>query len=128
MLLAHGVAVVHGAAVVLLLTGALVALRRPRILLVHAPVGAAILGIHLAGAECPLTTLELWLREHAGGSAYHGGFLGHYVVGPLGVDIASTAAQVGVYAVAITPNVLAYGLLALRLVRSRADRAAAVSG
>ena len=119
MLLAHGVAVVHGAAVVLLVAGALVALRRPRILLVHAPVGAAILGVHLAGADCPLTTLELWLREQAGGSAYHGGFLGHYVVGPLGIDVASAAAQLGVYAVALIPNVLAYGLLTARLVRAR---------
>ena len=119
MLLAHGVAVVHGAAVVLLVTGALVALRRPRILLVHAPVGAAILGVHLAGADCPLTTLELWLREQADGSAYRGGFLGHYIVGPLGIDVASAAAQLGVYAVAVTPNVLAYGLLTARLVRAR---------
>ena len=119
MLLAHGFAVVHGAAVVLLVTGALVALRRPRIFLVHAPVGAAILGVHLAGADCPLTTLELWLREQAGGSAYHGGFLGHYVVGPLGIDVASAAAQLGVYAVALIPNVLAYGLLTARLVRAR---------
>ncbi len=50
MVLAHLVAVVHGLAVVLMLTGALVALRRPGFLLVHAPVAAAILAVTLAGA------------------------------------------------------------------------------
>src|SRR3712207_8823601 len=57
----------------LMVTGALVALRRPRFLLVHAPVAAAILAVHLAGAPCPLTELELALRERAGGEAYTGG-------------------------------------------------------
>ena len=123
VLLAHGVAVVHGAAVVLMLTGALAALRRPRIVLLHAPVSAAILGVNLAGAPCPLTTLELALRAEAGGSAYRGGFLGHYVTEPLGFDIAATATQAGIYTVAILPNALAYGLLCARLLRDRARRA-----
>lgn len=119
MLLAHAVAVVHAAAVVAMLTGALVALRRPRVLLVHAPLALAILAVNLAGADCPLTTLELWLREQAGGPAYGGGFLGHYVFDPLGLDGAATGTQLGVYLVAVLPNALGYGLLAARARRGR---------
>ena len=114
MVLAHLVAVVHALAVVLMLTGALVALRHPRLLWVHAPVAAAILAVNLAGAPCPLTDLELALREWAGGEPYTGGFLGHYVLAPFGLDVADPAVQAGIYTVALVPNVLGYGLLAAR--------------
>ena len=114
MVVAHLVAVVHALAVVLMVTGALVALRRPRFLLVHTPVAAAILAVHLAGAPCPLTELELALRERAGGTAYTGGFLGHHVFAPLGLDVGSPAVQAGIYTVALVPNVLGYGLLVAR--------------
>jgi hypothetical protein len=116
---AHLVAVVHGLAVVLMMTGALVALRRPRMLVLHAPVVAAILAVHLAGAPCPLTVLELALRERAGGERYTGGFLGHHVLAPIGLDVGSPAVQAGIYTVALVPNVVGYGLLAARAVSSR---------
>ncbi len=119
MVVAHLVAVVHALAVVLMVTGALVALRRPWFLLVHAPVAAAILAVHLAGAPCPLTELELALRERAGGQAYTGGFLGHHALSPLGLDVGSPAVQAGIYTVALVPNVLGYGLLAARVARGR---------
>ena len=119
MLWAHLVAVVHALAVVLMVTGALVALRRPRILLLHAPVAAAILAVHLAGAPCPLTEWELALRERAGGEPYGGGFLGHYALAPFGLDVASPAVQAGIYTVALVPNLVGYGVLALRAGRLR---------
>lgn len=31
------------------------------------------------GIECPLTTLENWLRAQAGGSGYEAGFIAHWV-------------------------------------------------
>ena len=122
MLLAHAVAVVHGLVVVLVVTGALVALRRPRALLLHAPVALAVLVLHVAGAVCPLTTLELALRADAGGSGYRGGFIGHYVVGPLGADVADTAVQLAIYTVALVPNLVGYAVLGARLLRGRTDR------
>ena len=120
MALAYLVAVVHGVAVALMLTGALVALARPRVLLVHLPVTVAMLGVHLAGADCPLTTLELTLRAWAGGDVYSGGFLGHYVLAPLSVDASEPAAQDAIRLVALLPNVVGYALLAGRAVRPRA--------
>ena len=119
VLFADAVAVVHGAAVVLMLTGAVIALWRPRILWVHLPVSLAILAVNRAGAPCPLTELELWLRAEAGHAAYEGGYLGHYVLSPMGFDVASPSAQAGIYTVAIVPNAVAFGLLAYRAFRGR---------
>lgn len=124
VLWAHLVAVVHALAVVLMVTGALVALRLPRVLLLHAPVAAAILAVHLAGAPCPLTELEQALRERAGTAPYTGGFLGHYALAPFGLDVGSAAVQAGIYTVALVPNVLGYGLLAARAAHRSGGRGA----
>ncbi len=113
MVLASAVAVVHAAAVALVLTGALVGLRSRRVLLVHGPVAAAVAAVHLAGADCPLTTWERDLREGSG-AAYDGGFLDHYAFEPLGLDSATPQVQAGVYAVVLLPNLVGYGLLVLR--------------
>jgi hypothetical protein len=119
VVLAVAVAVLHGAAVAFLLSGSLLALRWPRVLWLHVPVVLAILALYLTGSHCPLTTLELWLRDQAGESGYSGGFIGHYVTEPLGFPIHDTSTQIGVYATAFLPNVVGYGLLAARLVRGR---------
>jgi len=123
LLLASAVALLHALAVVFLLTGALLALRWPRLLLLHVPVALAILAVNLAGADCPLTDLELALREAAGAPAYDGGFLGHYLFEPVGVDVAAAGTQAGIHAVALGLNVLAYALLTARLRRGPTVRA-----
>ena len=122
LLLAGAVAVLHGAVVLFMLTGSLLALRQPGLVRVHAPVALVVLGINLAGAPCPLTTVELALRERGGAPPYDGGFLGHVVFGPLGLDVRSAAVQVGMYTVALGLNSLGYGLLLRRARRSRLRR------
>ncbi|MDP9436646.1 MAG: DUF2784 domain-containing protein [Actinomycetota bacterium] len=119
MLPAYLVAVVHGAAVVLLLSGALLALRWPVLLLAHVPVTLAIAAVFLAGVDCPLTRLELALRAQAGGAAYRDGFLSHYLLAPLSVDVARPATQAALPVVAVLPNAVAYALLGLRRRRRR---------
>jgi hypothetical protein len=119
VLLADAVALLHATAVLFMLTGSLIALRWPRALWLHVPVAVAILGIYLTGSDCPLTTLELNLREQAGEPAYTGGFIGHYVTEPLGFPISATPTQIGIYALAFLPNLIGYGLLARRRIRRR---------
>jgi hypothetical protein len=126
-LLASGVAVVHGLAVLLMLMGALLALRWPRLLVAHVPVALAILAVNLAGADCPLTDLELALREAAGVPGYDGGFLGHYLFGPLGLDVRAAGTQLGVYATASGLNAVGYGLLLRRASRSAGRRSVLLS-
>ncbi|WP_242610977.1 DUF2784 family protein [Blastococcus saxobsidens] len=74
----------------------------------------AILAVNLAGAECPLTDLELALREAAGAPAYDDGFLGHYLFAPLGLDVEAAGTQLGIYATAFGLDALGYGLVAIR--------------
>src|SRR4051794_16477843 len=105
-----------------MLTGSLLALRWPRLLWLHVPVSLAILGLYLTGSDCPLTTWELALREGAGEPGYTGGFIGHYVTEPLGFPIHATATQAGIYVIAFLPNVIGYGLLVRRNLRTRNAR------
>jgi hypothetical protein len=101
-----------------MLTGGLMALRRPRILWFHIPISLAILALFATGTSCPITDLEMWLRAHAGMPGYgDGGYIGHYTLRPFGIDVASTGAQVLLYTLAFVPNVLAYTLHVGRLVR-----------
>ena len=122
MLLADAVAVLHGAAILFMLTGSLLALRWPRLLWLHVPVALVILGLHLTGSDCPLTTWELELRARSGAPGYAGGFIGHYITEPLGFPIHATATQAGIYVVAILANAIGYGLLIRRAVRERSER------
>jgi len=125
VLLANAVAVLHAAAVLVMLTGSLLALRWLRVLWLHVPVSLAILGLYLTGSDCPLTTLELSLREASGVPGYTGGFIGHYITEPLGFPIAAASTQLGIYVVAFLPNVIGYGLLARQLRRRDFTRGAA---
>ena len=112
--LADVLAAVHAAAIVLLLVGTFLALRWGWVLRLHVPVSLSILGVNLAGWSCPLTDLEKIVRQRAGGSSYSGGFLDHYLLTPLGVEESATATQLGIYAVAVLPNLIGCCLLARR--------------
>jgi hypothetical protein len=114
VLLADAVALLHAAAVAFMVTGSLIALRWPRVLWLHVPVSLAILVLYLTGSNCPLTTLELWLRAQAGAPGYRGGFIGHYITEPLGFPIRATSTQIGILVVAFLPNLIGYGLLLAR--------------
>lgn len=120
LVLAYAVAVLHAAVVALFVGGSLLALRWPRLLRLHAPLALTILVLALAGASCPLTDLELALREAAGVPGYTGGFIGHYVLAPFGVDVRTTGAQVGINATAIFANAVGYGLHVRRVI-TRSD-------
>ena len=108
----------HFALIAFMLTGSLLALRWPRLLWVHAPVALAVLAVNVAGEPCPLTVWELDLLAAAGAPGYPDGFIDHYFLDPFGADVHTTAAQVGIYTVALIPNVIGYGSHVLRARRS----------
>ena len=124
-LLADAVAAVHLAAVLTLVGGGLLALRWRRLVWVHVPVAAAVAAVNRLGADCPLTELELSLRARAGEHGYGNGFIGHYLVEPLHPAGLTPGVQVLIYAVAVVPNVVAYGVIgAAAWRRSRGPHAA----
>lgn len=72
--------VIHLLFVAFAVAGGLLLFRRPRWAWLHLPAVAWAAWAELAGADCPLTPLENWLREQAGAAPYEGGFVSHYIV------------------------------------------------
>ncbi len=50
-----------------------------RFRLLHLAAIAGVVSQSLAGITCPLTSLESWLREQSGATAYEAGFIQHWV-------------------------------------------------
>ena len=100
---------VHLAFVAFVLVGGYMAWRRRPVLPFHIAAVAISGLLAVAGLDCPLTDVEKWFRRHAGESAYHGGFIAHYLV-PGGMTpgrrIALRIVTVSVVAVAYLPLLL----------------------
>ena len=82
-LAALAVVLAHLAFVVFVLVGGFVAWRRPGLLRLHVPAVAISAGLAVAGLDCPLTDFEKHLLRRAGVTPYRGGFVEHYLVGPV---------------------------------------------
>ena len=118
-LLADALAVVHLAFVVFVVTGGLLVLRWRRVAWAHLPAAVWGAAIALGGFICPLTPLENWLRERAGGVAYTTGFIEHYlmpVLYPVGLTRPIQIAA-GLFVLAL--NGVLYGLAFRSALRSR---------
>lgn len=55
--------------------------------LAHLAAIAIIVAQAWLGAICPLTSLEMWLREQAGAPTYSGSFIGHWLQRLLYYDV-----------------------------------------
>lgn len=110
----------HVAFVVFVVTGGLVVLRWPRVAWIHVPCALWGAWVELAGWICPLTPLEVSLREAAGQAGYTGGFLQHYVIPVLYPAGLTRGIQVGLGVAVLVLNVAAYAAVVWR--RRRAGR------
>lgn len=113
-LLADLVVVAHLGFVAFVMLGALLALRWPRIIWLHLP--AAVWGayVELAGRICPLTPLELWLRQRGGDAGYAGGFVEHYLIPVLYPAALTSETQLLLGTCVILTNVALYTWLWFR--------------
>jgi Protein of Unknown function (DUF2784) len=89
--------------------GALLVLRWPRLAWLHLP--AALWGgyIELSGAICPLTPLEISLREAGGEAGYSGGFIEHYVTAWIYPAGLTREIQIGLGVAVLVLNTAIYG-------------------
>ena len=112
--LADLVLVAHLGFLLLVIFGALLALRWRWAPLVHMP--ALIWGawIELTGGICPLTPLENDLRRAAGGSGYEESFIEHYIVPVIYPPGLTPAIQTGLGAALILWNLVLYGWVVRR--------------
>jgi hypothetical protein len=113
-ILADLVVGLHVAFVVFVVVGGLLALRWPRMALVHLP--AAVWGalIEFQGWICPLTPLEKSLRAAAGQAGYEGGFIEHYLLPVLYPSGLTRGVQLVLGTAVVAINLGVYGYLWLR--------------
>lgn len=71
---------VHFLFVLYVVLGGLLVWKWPRTAWLHLPVALWGAAIELVGWTCPLTPLELRLRQWAGQQGYQGGFIEHYIL------------------------------------------------
>ena len=108
----------HFAFVLFVVLGGLLVLRWPRMAWLHLPAVAWGAGIEFLGWICPLTPLEIRLRQAAGLAGYEGGFVEHYLLPVLYPETLTRSVQVVLGFLVLVVNVVIYGWV----VRSRSRR------
>jgi hypothetical protein len=111
---ADGVLVLHFAFVLFALLGGLVVLRVPGFAWLHLPAVAWGAFVEFSGRICPLTPLEVALRQAAGDAGYAGDFLEHYVVAILYPDGLTRGVQILFGAAVLLVNVAIYAAVLRR--------------
>ncbi|MCS0632170.1 DUF2784 domain-containing protein [Telluria mixta] len=106
--LATVVLVVHLGFILFVAGGALLVVRRRRLLPLHLAAVIWGIGIEATGAACPLTGLENHLRMLAGAAGYAGGFVDHYLVGLIYPAGLTRTMQWGLAAAVLALNVVLY--------------------
>ncbi|MBO1012801.1 DUF2784 domain-containing protein [Achromobacter sp. SD115] len=113
-LLADLVLIVHGLFVAFVVFGGLLALWKRWIAYLHLPAlawGALVIGM---GWICPLTPLEISLRQQAGQQGYGGGFIEHYVLALIYPEGITRATQIVLATLLIVGNIIVYTMWARR--------------
>ncbi len=118
---ADGVFLVHFAFVLFVLLGGLLVLRRTGFAWVHLPAVAWAAFVEFTGRICPLTPLEVVLRQAAGDAGYAGDFLEHYLAAVMYPEGLTRGAQIVMGTAVLLVNVAIY---AAALRRSRRRRGA----
>ncbi len=108
-LLADLVVVIHALFVVFVGLGGLLVLRWPRLAWLHLPAAAWGALISFGGWICPLTPLEKHLRLAAGGAAYEGGFIEHYLLPILYPPGLTRGTQIVLGLLVLAVNLAVYG-------------------
>jgi hypothetical protein len=113
------VLIVHLGFIALVVLGGLLVLRWPRLIWLHVPVVLWGAAIEFIGFVCPLTPLEVWLRERGGEAAFEGDFIEHYITALIYPEGLTRGLQILLGVLALVPNVVIYGYLVARWKRGR---------
>lgn len=106
--LADSLLLLHGAFIVFVVFGALLALRFPRAAWLHVPCALWGVLLEVTGGICPLTPLEIHFRQLAGFSGYPGGFTEHYLVPTIYPDGLGRVEQWSLAAALVAVNAVLY--------------------
>ena len=114
LLLADLVVLIHFLFVVFALLGGLLVLKWKKLIWLHLPALLWGAFIEFSGRICPLTPLEIHLRQLAGADPYQGGFISHYLVPLIYPPGLTASTQWWLGAILITVNIIIYGWLFIR--------------
>lgn len=112
--LADLVLVLHLGFVLFVALGGLLVLRRPRLAWAHLPAAVWGVLIEYSGWTCPLTPIEIALRERGGTAGYSGGFIDYYVTGALYPGGLTRGQEMALGTLALFVNALCYARLLVR--------------
>jgi len=107
-LLADVVVLAHMGFVLFVVLGGLAVYWRPWVLWLHVPAVLWGVGIEWAGAVCPLTLVENWLRNQAGEDRYTGDFIQQYLLPALYPAGLTREIQIMLGVAALTINIAVY--------------------
>jgi hypothetical protein len=119
-LLADLVLLLHLSFVAFVLLGGLLILRWPRVRWAHLPAVAWGVFIEYTNILCPLTPLEIALRQRAGQPGYGGSFIAHYLTPVLYPGGLTRTAQIilGTFALLLNAAIYLWVLARQRRTRS----------
>lgn len=120
-LLADVVLVIHLGFVLFVVVGGLLSLKWRWVPWLHLPAAAWGVALELGGWICPLTPLENYLRERAGGAAYGGDFIARYLIPVIYPEGLTRQAQVVLGLAALAFNAAIYALLFRRRATARRE-------
>lgn len=105
---------VHFAFIVFVLFGGLLVLKWGKVSILHIP--SALWGtlIEFRGWICPLTPLEQYFRETAGGAGYPGGFIDHYLMPIIYPEGLTQGIQITLGVIVLAVNLFVYGVVLVR--------------
>ena len=109
--LADLVVIIHLAFVVFVLFGGLLVLQWRRVRWLHLPAVAWGAAVEFGGWICPLTPLEIWLREQGGETGYRSGFIDYYILPLLYPASLTREVQVVLGVVVLAVNIASYAWL-----------------
>ncbi len=110
-ILADAVLIIHLVFILFAVAGAFTALRWRFIVWVHLPCALWAMLIELGGWICPLTPLEVFLRQCAGQAGYAGGFIQHYLLPIIYPHDLTREIQIGLGIGVLAINLVAYALV-----------------
>jgi hypothetical protein len=114
------VLMVHFGFVLFVILGSLLVLRWPKLTGWHLAAVSWGALTEFTGWICPLTPLEVALRQRGGQAGYEGGFIEHYIAAILYPPGLTRGIQIWIGFAALLPNIVIYSYLVARRRRSRA--------
>ena len=105
------VLVLHANFIVFVVAGTALVVLRPWLVWLHLPAVLWVALLEFNGWYCPLTPLEVALRERAGDAGYTGGFIEHYVMAAMYPEGLTRDMQLVLGVVVVAINVAGYALV-----------------